>query len=257
VIWVILGMHKSGTTLVSKVLHESGVNMLDGTEGVGDYDHGNKMERASTKEVNHKILASKNKFSLEIALPKTLNLNSKLQNLIKNVVKTCESGNEDWGFKDPRTCLTYPLWSQCLSNHSLIAVFRSPSEVWTHYWASARFYQKLQIFFRFIPQWCEYNKSILEIVESAGTPFVLIDYSELMTTPKEWDRLQIFVGRKLFDSRKLQMYRHREKSYWFYKSALLFHRIIRGVSPCVILSRLKDLRIAQVIAYEKEECITS
>ncbi len=43
-IYVIFGMHKSGTTLVAEMLHKSGINMGDFDESVS-YDIGNQYER--------------------------------------------------------------------------------------------------------------------------------------------------------------------------------------------------------------------
>ena len=43
VIYVVLGMHKSGTTLISQILHHSGVNMGGAEiETSRSYDEGNK-----------------------------------------------------------------------------------------------------------------------------------------------------------------------------------------------------------------------
>jgi hypothetical protein len=252
-IWIILGMHKSGTTLVSKILHESGINMVDGPENRGVYDSGNKMERSSTKAVNHAILGSSDKFSLDVAKPETLNLGSVQQQMMLETISTCNASNSDWGFKDPRTCFTYALWNAHLGDHRLVAVFRSPKEVWGHYWASARFYQKLEIFLKFIPRWCEYNSAILHALESADTPYILVDYSALMTRSDEWSRLQGFVGRQLHDSRRSGMYRKRSTSSMFYKMALALHRIAGGPDPDLILSRLSDIRIAQTGDQKKKE----
>lgn len=47
-IFVVLGMHKSGTTLVSQILHHSGIPMGDGFDENVTYDGGNKYEREST-----------------------------------------------------------------------------------------------------------------------------------------------------------------------------------------------------------------
>ena len=57
-IYVVLGMHKSGTTLISETLHESGINMgefSDIQQGIG-YDEGHKYERRETQQINRQIL---------------------------------------------------------------------------------------------------------------------------------------------------------------------------------------------------------
>ena len=54
-IFVILGMHKSGTTLVSQTLHASGINMGDFDSSL-TYDTNNKFERHNTQELNRDML---------------------------------------------------------------------------------------------------------------------------------------------------------------------------------------------------------
>jgi hypothetical protein len=51
-ICVFLSMHKSGTTLVSEILHHSGINMGDDIDEHVSYDRGNKYEHESTLGLN-------------------------------------------------------------------------------------------------------------------------------------------------------------------------------------------------------------
>jgi len=251
-ILIILGMHKSGTTLVSKMLHDSGICMVDGPENQGEYDNGNKMERSSTKHINHLILGSFDKFSLDVCKPETLRLNHEQQHLMIETIKNCSTAQSEWGFKDPRTCFTYPLWNEHLPDHRLIVVFRSPKEVWAHYWASARFYQKIKIFLKFIPRWCEYNDAILQALEITHAPFIVIDYSNLMFNPDEFTRLQDFVGHTLEDSRKHGMYRKRAKPSIIFWLASFIHRERGGADPNLNLSRLSDFSSEKVASKENE-----
>lgn len=245
-IFIVLGMHKSGTTLISKILHDSGIMMLESSGVDGGYDAGNKMERASAKMVNNAILGSNNKFSLDITMPKKLNFGDVQQNMMRQMIQICADSNRDWGFKDPRTCLTYSLWRAHLESHRLVFIFRSPEEVWSHYWASARFYEKPKIFFKFIRRWCEYNSSgMLSALQSKENPCIFISYSELMASSKEWDRLQMFVGRQLHDSRSSKMYRQRSSIGKLYKLALALHLIFGGDDPNILFSKLSNLRSTQ------------
>jgi hypothetical protein len=54
-ICVVLGMHKSGTTLVSEILHHSGIRMVE-NDSVESYDHGNHFEREDTNQFNKRLL---------------------------------------------------------------------------------------------------------------------------------------------------------------------------------------------------------
>ena len=61
---VVLGMHKSGTTLVSQMLHQSGIAMVEEADAAAGYDDGNQWEREATKLVNHTLLGSAGLYSL-------------------------------------------------------------------------------------------------------------------------------------------------------------------------------------------------
>ena len=66
-IYVVLGMHKSGTTLVSQILHHSGVNMGGADLAtVRSSDSGHTYSRAVTRSVPHALLGSPAKYSLPL-----------------------------------------------------------------------------------------------------------------------------------------------------------------------------------------------
>jgi len=72
-IYVILGMHKSGTTLVSSLLHNADINMIEDT-AEQDYDKGGYYERESTLQLNYDILGLKDDMILFVEQPKNLTL---------------------------------------------------------------------------------------------------------------------------------------------------------------------------------------
>ncbi|MGM0484512.1 MAG: hypothetical protein ACQERI_08185, partial [Candidatus Krumholzibacteriota bacterium] len=71
-IFVLLGMHKSGTTLISRMLHESGINMCGEPCGEASYDAGNKYER------------------LEFLIYNTAMLDIRISTFSSDIVKTAE-----------------------------------------------------------------------------------------------------------------------------------------------------------------------
>ncbi len=42
-LYVILGMHKSGTTMISEILHNSGISMGEWKDKSNNYDYGHKI----------------------------------------------------------------------------------------------------------------------------------------------------------------------------------------------------------------------
>jgi len=48
-------------------------------------------------------------------------------NIIQNIIKSKPADEQRWGLKDPRTVLTFPIWSDCLHGaHDIIITIRHP-----------------------------------------------------------------------------------------------------------------------------------
>ena len=132
--YVVLGMHKSGTTLVAEILHRSGIPMVE-TASAADYYAGNKWERASTLAFDKDLLDARDVDSLWLAPPDpdTLLRDADLERA-RRIAACAEAGaGGEWGFKDPRACLTWPVWRLALTAPKLIAVYRHYGSVVRHF----------------------------------------------------------------------------------------------------------------------------
>lgn len=233
-IFVILGMHKSGTTLVAQMLHMSGINMIDEnttSENVyerilakpEDEDFRRKVheqtnfffERESTNQLNQKILLSngaertENGFVDSLFLPNenSLEVTSELQEEMKLIIAEANRRYQDWGFKDPRTCLTYPYWDQLLSDHKIIVVYRHFLEILHHYEVYGRRQFNLHRLRKVLRAWVHHNRCILDYLKTTHHQYLIINYELLMTDENEFDRLSNFVGKRLADNRNPDLYR--------------------------------------------------
>ena len=203
-IYVVLGMHKSGTTLVSELLHKSGINMVDSYQESLDYKSGNQIERTSTLSLNQKILQSDGVHSLHIPFEKTIELIPDHQKQMIEIIENCQSKYGDWGFKDPRSCITYPLWKENLPEHKLIIVYRHPVQVMNHYSGKIRWGRTKAYF-----GWSAHNQRILDILEVNKFPALIINYEDLMTGSNTVKQLEDFIEKPVFDARKLNNYNHK------------------------------------------------
>jgi hypothetical protein len=240
-IYVVLGMHKSGTSLVSSTLHHSGIDMGNDLESKeGEYD---KYERKSVFLVNQEILGSEGVFSLNIEMPAVLKVTEEQRSRMISIVQACEEQFTHWGFKDPRTCLVYPLWADVLPKHNLIVVYRSPSEIWPRVRSHSlnptiTFYRA----WRLIKRWVQYNTRIQSYLEETSMDYLILNYRDLMTTHREFDRFQAFVGKKLSDQRKRNLYRGKSNEYFLLESAAWLHCIQAGYHYRDILKKFEALR---------------
>ena len=222
-IHVVLGMHKSGTTLVSQLLHHAGIAMVEREDASTGYDAGNQWEREETKSVNHALLGSAGRYSLQTRRDGPLAMTPALRSRMRSIVDDCCARHGDWGFKDPRTCLTYDAWADVLPAHRITVVWRRPEEAWAHYWASTTGRRRLTVFRDFLPCWCDYNAAILDALKTTTMPWLVVPYTRLMESDAEFRRLETFVGRGLADRRQPGLRRSRPARGGVYRWARAWH----------------------------------
>jgi hypothetical protein len=236
-------MHKSGTTLVSQILHHSGINMGDEIDENQSYDQGNQYERRSTQHLNMEILGAKDSGVLFLARPKTLIMTSAQRDRMGEIIRTCNARYVNWGFKDPRTCLTYPLWAGELPVHKLIAVYRAPEEIWPRFRYNGLKYWIANPWFAwaFMQRWYEHTINILDFCEKTSMDYLVLSYKELMTGSDEFERLQSFVAQPLLDRRRRDLYRGQSRSYPALTIATWLMARKTGYTPDQLLVRLEQL----------------
>jgi hypothetical protein len=230
-IYVVLGMHKSSTTLVSQILHHSGINMGTFDERIS-YDEGNMYERQSCLALDMDILGTEVLDVLDPHAPEGLALSEDQSIRMKEIISTCSAAHTDWGFKDPRCALTYDLWREVLPVHRLIVIYRNPAEVWPRFrWNGVRKYHtNFNRAYRYLLHWHEHNRRIIRYLEEAANDYLVLGYKELMSDDGEFARLQDFVGRPLDDRRRTELYRTRTGDDVFLRVATWFLASRKGLT---------------------------
>lgn len=129
---IVLGMHKSGTTLIAKTLHQSGINMGVGVEG--DYPRAKYEDSRVAKITKQLLYGGTNRHSL--ALPdrslskKNIYIYAWMQDYI---IDRCKAHGTNWGFKFPDVTLCYDVWRRYLPYHRAIGVRRNRKSIISHY----------------------------------------------------------------------------------------------------------------------------
>jgi len=126
---IILGMHRSGTSLVSGLLTTLGVYMGKDFDGPTPSNPVSHFEDMEFRKLNDRIL----KFSGGEwdNLPKESEIRKSQKKFSKPIVSLVKkrSKYKIWGWKDPRTVLTIDLYMQSLKNPYFIIVFRNPLSI--------------------------------------------------------------------------------------------------------------------------------
>jgi hypothetical protein len=231
VIYVVLGMHKSGTTLVARLLHESGIDMGEFDPRLG-YGEGNTFERHEAQAVNRALLRGclvppvdyllrrpfrpavdragypPNRDSQSIVRRRALErrlATPEAAAAIDAIVAGCRD-HADWGFKDPRTALTYAAWRGRLPEHRLVVVYRSLAQALQRARTGPRHPARS---FRVLHAWTVHNWMILRALETTRQASLVLRYEDLMAGDEGVKRLSAFVGRPIRDVRDPALYRSR------------------------------------------------
>lgn len=228
---VVLGMHKSGTTLVSETLHHSGIHMADVPDDLG-YDDSNKFERHESQRLNRRVLEpvlvpTRKGFTLRNAGVDRAGYERNLDSLawvrrtalerrierfpvspIADLVSELDDRHPDWGFKDPRTCLTYGWWRRGLPEHRVVAIYRSFDEVMLRYRAAWTSPIRTA---RVARNWILHNELLIGHLADRDD-FVLLRYDELMGDQREFARLGTYLDVELVDRRDPDLYRARRSA---------------------------------------------
>lgn len=131
-------MHRSGTSLIAKLLHDSGINM-------GEHRDHNE-ESFPFLNVNQEVMSSNGTSWIDPALlPQTIQAPQSAMGMYVNHFQLDPSDfvfagkprnrmvmwlhNQKWGFKDPRTTFTLHMWLKLYPKAKVIHVVRHPSSV--------------------------------------------------------------------------------------------------------------------------------
>src|ERR1700756_71983 len=142
---LVLGMHRSGTSLCSHLLSGLGVDMADKIAGPGNWsapDASNPRghwERWEIVEFHDRILGLFNRDYLgrfhDFALPVAWWADPRVAQIRREIVAFLENrmGDGYFGFKDPRTVRLMPVWHQIFNELKLVPkivlCLRNPAQV--------------------------------------------------------------------------------------------------------------------------------
>ena len=136
----VLGMHRSGTSLCMRMLHDLGVEVSDDLIPGDASNAGGYFESRRILQLNEGILQSLHAnwhtvFSLALPerwwdAPALIPWKAQLESLLR---RARESGKAPWGMKDPRLCPLLPLYeeafAQCGIQPSYVVCIRDPRAV--------------------------------------------------------------------------------------------------------------------------------
>jgi hypothetical protein len=182
----VVGMHRSGTSAVARVINLLGVPLGDPADLIEAELASNPAghwESNALMAFNDRLLSVLGgSWSSPPQFPKHWERETEVRRLSSEALETFANVYTDqtWAWKDPRLCLTLPFWRSVLpARTAAIMVVRHPLEVARSLEARNRFPipRSLQI-------WETYNASALDGLD--GIPVLVTTYEALLKSPRLW-----------------------------------------------------------------------
>jgi len=183
---IVLGMHRSGTSMLSKVLSNLGIEM--GSDGVGKeiYNIEGHYEDGEMLALNKEILSYLGGGWDNLPNEEIVNKNKNY--ILNKYLYFVSKKNGTWGVKEPRLSIFAHFLHQTLSNPKYIFMIRDELDVAKSLKARNNLTIKQGIELKY--QYDEIIKSFLSDKE-----YLLIKYNELQSNPREeLFRLSEFLG---------------------------------------------------------------
>jgi hypothetical protein len=217
----ILGMHRSGTSAISRIVSLLGVHLGAPGSLLQPYDDNPKgfWEHSRIVEINDQVLERfGGRWNAPPVFPPGWATSAELADLrdtARQLLASEFDGQPLWGWKDPRTCLTLPFWQEVCGSLRYLLVVRNPAAVvaslYTRNKMSAADSEGL---------WLAYTQASL--AHTAGRPRAFVFFDDLLRElPSELRRLATFIGRpELAEDRGL-----RDAINDFIENELWHHRL--------------------------------
>jgi len=197
-IYVVLGMHRSGTSLASSLIHWAGIPMCrydcmrgDETQPYGYY------EDPGLKQVNRRILwgARGNWHNPPGYKAIIASAHKHEQEMIELLEKRCNV--PVWGWKDPRTALTVTAWHNAMkrADHIVRYVVARRDETGV---VQSLLRRNGENDVTWAKLYKTYNRRIDMFLRSVKPHFIELDFRALVITEtdKQLERLAQFIGRE-------------------------------------------------------------
>jgi hypothetical protein len=210
---MVVGMHRSGTSLITNWLQHCGLQV---GERLLEANHGNvegHFEDVEFLRIHEEILESNDLDSGGLVYDKDIDISLYQLEKLKSVIKVKNQRYKQWGWKEPRTCLFLNLYRELLPNSKYLVIVRDYQSVVNSllkrefslveekYLARKLFKRMIWVYLRrrrkekklyhdnaeyFLKVWIEYNEHILDTLKDLSPDnYIVINYTLLEKCDKQ------------------------------------------------------------------------
>lgn len=164
---IVLGMHRSGTSMLTGCLEEAGLYLGDVYNKYNPHNAKGQKEQIFLMELHEEVLKS-NGGTWD--LPPYKNMWKYFHNKARQHYILSMKEHKTWGFKDPRVLFLLDKWLEDIPNALLVGIFRHPLEV-----ADSLYRRNKMSFNQGLDLWYRYNLKLLNIYKDSKFPIIEFD----------------------------------------------------------------------------------
>ncbi|TFF39705.1 sulfotransferase [Mucilaginibacter psychrotolerans] len=204
---IIAGMHRSGTSLISQWLNKCGLNLGHTLLGASDSNLDGHFEDVDFYRFHVDALTANNLLQTGFITEPVKSLTDYQKEKLKRIIDFKNHISEQWGWKDPRTCLFLSHYRELMPNAyylNIVRDYKSTVSSMLHrdfkgyeakYMKRAWLYKQIWLkirrprqrlkFYRehadlYLEVWLRYNEEILKNIQTLPTDrFMVVDYRNL------------------------------------------------------------------------------
>jgi hypothetical protein len=206
-ILIIAGMHRSGTSLITSWLNKCGLQLGENMLGANNSNQEGHFEDFEFLKLHEEILSDNHLPSSGLTEEHNIDISVYHREKLKSIIKIKNRLYEEWGWKDPRTCLFLDTYKELLPNARYLIIIRDYRAVVSSLlkrdfkdvdqkymsrkylsrlvWVNFRRKQRLKAFYNskaeyYLKVWIAYNEEILKSVENLPhDSYLVLSYSLL------------------------------------------------------------------------------
>jgi hypothetical protein len=126
---IIAGMHRSGTSLITHWLNECGLHLGEDFLGAGLGNIDGHYEDLEFLKLHEEILAANNLPTTGLIEDYDINVSAYHKEKLRKIIKTKNTLHEQWGWKDPRTCLFLDVYQELIPDARYLVILRDYKDV--------------------------------------------------------------------------------------------------------------------------------
>jgi hypothetical protein len=187
---IVVGFHRSGTSLLTQLLHTAGLFVGDQLLGALPSNPYGHFEDREVLEI-HRAIMDYGGMNWQADRPQEFYIAPERWREMEDLVSRRRARHVNWGFKEPRVCLFLGVWKYLLPEAKFVVIYRDPTEcvrsmearAYDEAMSGSGVYDNQMRFFREpdhgLRLWDTYNRSVVAFARRHVQDCLVLPYSHL------------------------------------------------------------------------------